>query len=165
MFTSWCKPCFPTTGQQTDSPLPYSQASLGWVSLLSNGTMRELRLPGSRLVRLAPYNTFFVLHRFVSLLQAHCSNGADAAMPGVGFTGSPLPGPFKEGGPGSPRFPGHPCMYLPCSRTPDGLPCQTILAFPYCPMIPNTKAPSIILISRLNHTAFTSAVYASCRHY
>ena len=73
------------------------------------------------------------LHHFVSLLQAHCCNGADAAMPGVRYTGSPLPGPFKKEEPGSPRLPGHPCVHLPCSRTTDGLPRQTISALQCCP--------------------------------
>jgi len=97
--------------------------------------MRELRLPGSRLVQLN-YIVQYLL--CTPLVCVPCSGSLQQWRLCCNAGGSIYRQPlarsfFKEGGPGSPRFPGHPCMHLPCSKTPDGLLRQTIQAFPCCP--------------------------------
>lgn len=66
---------------------------------------------------------------------------------------------------GSLKFPGNPFMLLPCSQTPVGSPRLAHLRrFDSAPAVRTTKAPTLIIISRLNHTALAPAPYASCRH-
>jgi hypothetical protein len=54
---------------------------------------------------------------------------------------------------------------LPCSQTPVGSPRQASCGcFDAAPAVLTTKAPTSIIVSRLNHTALAFAPYASCRH-
>lgn len=105
------------------------------------------------------------LHQFVSLLQAHCCNGADAAMPGVRYTGSPLPGPLRRRNLDLPGYQDTLVYICPALGPRMDFHARPFRRFNAAPAIAITKAPSIVLISRLNHTAFVPAVYASCRHY
>jgi hypothetical protein len=63
---------------------------------------------------------------------------------------------------GSPRFLEDPTMNVPCSPTPAGPPRSATAAL-WCCLPPNgrRRLPRQILISGLNHTARTLAVYAS----
>ena len=65
---------------------------------------------------------------------------------------------------GSLMFPGNPLVPLPCSLTPVGPTSLTITGLRCCPRPHNNEGSSNTFISRLNHTALTLAVYASCRH-
>ena len=63
---------------------------------------------------------------------------------------------------GPPRFLEDPVMNVPCSATPVGLPRSATTALRCClPPIGKRRLPRQILISGLNHTACTLAVYAS----
>jgi hypothetical protein len=71
----------------------------------------------------------------------------------------------KEEAVGSLKFPGNPLVLLPCSQTPVGSPRQALLRrFDSALAFRTTKAPTSIILSRLNHTALAPAPYASCRH-
>ena len=66
---------------------------------------------------------------------------------------------------GSLKFPGYPFELLPCSQTPVGSLRQAHLwRFDSAPAVRTAKAPTLIIISRLNHTALAPTPYASCRH-
>ena len=55
-------------------------------------------------------------------------------------------------------------VHLPCSQTPVGPPRQADYGVSVLPPHKRTtKAPAITGLSKLNHTAFALAVYASCR--
>ena len=55
-------------------------------------------------------------------------------------------------------------MHLPCSKTPVGPPRQALHGVSVLPSHTGTsKAPATLCLSKLNHTAFALAVYASCR--
>jgi len=120
--------------------------------------MRELRLPGSRLVRLAPYNTFsvsIVLCPFFRLGAAmetslHCQGLVIPAAPYPVFSRRrflDLPGSQNT------------LVYIcPAHGPRTNFHARPLERFSAAPAIANTKAPSIILISRLNHRAFVPAV-------
>lgn len=61
----------------------------------------------------------------------------------------------------SPKFLGNPYSHLPCSQTPAGPLRQAIQRIGAVPALQTAKTPAFSYISRLNHTAFAIAVYAS----
>src|SRR5580700_5403 len=77
------------------------------------------------------------------------------------FTGFPTTGYF-DGDDRTSQVPGGPAMNVPCSPTPVGPPRSATTALRCClPPIGRRRLPRQILISGLNHTARTLAVYAS----
>ena len=82
------------------------------------------------------------------------------------FPVSPLPPVISGITIGSLKFPGNPSMPLPCSQTPVGSsrPCLFCGVQDAAHACLTTKAPTLIILSRLYHTASASAPYASCRH-
>lgn len=63
------------------------------------------------------------------------------------------------------QVPCEPLVHLPCSQTPVGPPRQAMAAFRCCPRQQDGKDSSHTVLSRLYHTAFALAVYASCRPF
>src|SRR5208337_3270154 len=61
----------------------------------------------------------------------------------------------------SPKFLGNPHSHLPCSQTPVGLRRQATQRFSTVHALSTAKTPAFSYISRLHHTAFVIAVYAS----
>ena len=65
---------------------------------------------------------------------------------------------------GSPKFPANPSCICPALRLRPGLHARLSSgASVLPPHIKTSKAPAIHALSKLNHTAFALAVYASCR--
>ena len=77
---------------------------------------------------------------------------------------SPIPGPrrrFSVETCSSPRFLGDPRVCLPCSSTPTGPPHLAFAARRCCPRSSHDEGTDDYSLSKLSHTAFTLAVYAS----
>ena len=69
---------------------------------------------------------------------------------------------FRRGNSRLSHVPVKPYLHLPCSQTPDGLSHLPLRASSAVPVDTTTKTPSFIRLTRLIHTAFAIAVYASC---
>jgi hypothetical protein len=156
---------FPNSGSITRSSPSLLTGFPGAGFPAFNRYYERTKTSGSRLVKLAPYDTSLGLHRFVSLLQAQCSSGAQYCNARGYLYRQPLPGLFSRRRnldlPGSQDT----LVYIcPALGPRTDLYARPLERFGAAPAITSTKAPSIILISRLNHTAFVPAVYASCRH-
>ncbi len=88
------------------------------------------------------------------------TQGAAPTSQGL-FTGFPNTGSLTEAT-GPPRFLQDPTMNVPWSPTPAGPPRSANTALRFClPPFGRRRLPRLPNISRLNHTARTSAVYAS----
>jgi hypothetical protein len=150
---------FPINLLCPDAPLPYSQASSG------------LGFPA--------------FYRYYA--GAKTPSTLPSGFVSFAFGTRRLP---ASGGFGSPMFPDVPLVHLPCSQTSaepprqaslvldGGFPFSTLsvvervhISFLTCvhrfdavPAIPTTRTPAMP-ISRLYHTAFALAVYASCRGF
>ena len=78
----------------------------------------------------------------------------------------PLPAPLEGGDYGISQVPREPhyafALLLDPGRIATTKPIQW---HDIAPAVLTTKAPTTIIVSRLNNTAFVLAVYASCRHY
>lgn len=140
--------------------------SLGLVSQLSNGTISALRLPTLLLAALCFRSLCNTMRAslFVFLLGSLAA-GSTSPTPGSYVSPLPLVRLTSMEIVGSPKFPGTPLCIRPALRPRqdlDALPCRR---FDAAPGILTAKAPGTIILSRLNHTAFALAVYASCRHY
>ena len=61
----------------------------------------------------------------------------------------------------SPRFLGNPYVHLPCSPTPPEPPLEAFQDLVLLPLFLRRKLPKEYFLSRLYHTAFVLAVYAS----
>ena len=154
---------FPANGSVTrPTPFPTHRLPPGEVSLLSSGTMKGLRLPASipsapLPSRPVPLPAFW----YFALVDAR----SPVYEPGTCQAGWSLPAIEERRSAGSPKFLGNPHVHLPCSRTPAG---------PFSPshygesmLPPRTRRRRLLrpqVLSRLSHTAFALAVYASCRH-
>jgi len=154
--------CFSTTGPFPDRPLPYSQAPSGCVRLLSVGTMRQLRLPC-----LSCVTSFVALCRNTSgRFPAFARHRGEIAAPTPGccLTGVTLclPVSCPKDAFGSPKFPANPSCICPVLRLRPGLYARLSRRFGVVLAQQDGEDPSDAL-SKLNHTAFALAVYASCR--
>jgi len=154
--------CFSTTGPFPDRPLPYSQAPSGCVRLLSVGTMRQLRLPC-----LSCVTSFVALCRNTSgRFPAFARHRGEIAAPTPGccLTGVTLclPVSSPKDAFGSPKFPANPSCICPVLRLRPGLYARLSRRFGVVLAQQDGEDPSDAL-SKLNHTAFALAVYASCR--
>src|SRR6201987_2647831 len=66
---------------------------------------------------------------------------------------------------GSLKFPGNPFHAFALLSDPGRFSAPSPLAaLRFCPAVRTTTAPTLIIISRLNHTALAPAPYASSRH-
>jgi hypothetical protein len=140
--------------------------------------MTRQRLPSTgSFGRLSPLPRYYALLRLPAVRPALlwfslCSAvplGVRCSLPSLPDAAQLGPGAWSPGAPpglsmetvGPPRFLGNPRVRLPCSRTPAG-PWRLALAPPRCcPRCANGEDPSDQNLSRLYHTAFALAVYAS----
>ena len=127
--------------------------------------MRMLRLPAARPIALRfPSSDGYLLYSisFARFGSWSCSRCAWALV----YRSRRTLRFFSRRKPvGSLKFPGYPFVLLPCSQTPVGSLRQAHLwRFDSAPAIRTAKAPTLIIISRLYHTALAPAPYASCRH-
>ena len=73
---------------------------------------------------------------------------------------------FRRGNRRLSHVPVKPALHLPCSPTPDGpWHWPNFHASGSAHAFSTAKAPSIITLTRLNHTAFVITVYASCKYF
>lgn len=155
---------FPYFGLLTRSLPSLLLGSRRSVRQLSSGTMKGLRLPDSLL---APLRFLRVAITLSSLpLVRSTSGGREPMLPGRLLTGVVrFFRYFEKEKSGYPKFLVNPLLPLPCSQTPVGCPCQALAACPCCPRLSDDEGSNTIIISRLYHTALTTAPYASCRHH
>ena len=89
--------------------------------------------------------------------------GPGRSTAGLGFVSrSPPPATSAGRQAGPPRFPGNPCVPLPCSSTPAGPDTPGRYGVPARPpLCPQRRLPRQIYLSGLHSTALGLAVYAS----
>ena len=148
-------PSFPRTFPCSGAPFPPRGPS-GWFPRFA-GTMRHSDF-------LSPFPRCFV--SFASRYRRCALGFVPAAArrhgcgPGIVYR-IPQTG-FIDGGDRTSQVPGGPHLNVPCSATPVGPPRSATTALRCClPPIRKRRLPRQILISGLNHTARTLAVYAS----
>ena len=133
----------------------------------SRGTMRMLRLPAAPPVALRfPSNNGYLLDSiFFRSPRAH---GVAPAAPGRWSTGFASTTPVLSiGGSQSDlsSSQGYPFRAFALLSDPGRISAPSLLRrFDSATAVRTAKAPALIIISRLNHTALAPAPYASCRH-
>jgi hypothetical protein len=125
--------------------------------------MRQLRLPGASCV-----TPFVALRRNTSgRFPAFARRRGEIATPTPGccLTGLTLflPVPCPKDAFGSPKFPANPSCICPVLRLRPGLHARLSRRFSVVLAQQEGEDPSDTSLSKLNHTAFALAVYASCR--
>jgi hypothetical protein len=148
-------PSFPRTFPCSGASFP-SRGPSGWFPRFLGIVKHSDFLPPSRVA------SFPSLCGTAAAPWASLPRTQGAASAGQGlFTGLPKTGLF-DGDDRTSQVPGGPSMNVPCSPTPVGPPCSATAALRCC-LPPNgrRRLPRQILISGLNHTARTLAVYAS----
>ena len=108
----------PITIHHQDSSLPYSQAPAVSVRLLSDSTMKLLRLPNFS--RRSPFSELSDDTLVDSAVSLRVVRESERPGQGVVLSGSPAAGLYSKDVFGSPMFPGNPNVLLPCSQTPVG---------------------------------------------
>ena len=100
----------------------------------------------------------------VSQYFAYAGCETPPAYPGLGQPVAQLLVSFRQGNSRLSHVPVKPSLHLPCSQTPNGSWHLPLSCFGCCSRGSNYENSISIKITRLNHTAFVIAVYASCQH-
>ena len=149
--------CVPPTVSSARHPPSLLGGSLGSVRHFSSGTMRMLRLPAARPLALRfPSNEGYLLDS--SFFRSPRVSGVPPAAPGRWSTGLAAPLPvlsLLEEVSRISHVPREPFRAFALLSDPGRIFTPSLLRrFDAAPAVRTTKAPALIIISRLNHTAF-----------
>jgi len=118
--------------------------------------------------RLSSYSFETRLLPLLHLLSLASGRGVPPAAPGRWSSGfATCSGSFyRKKSVGSLKFPGNPFSAFALLSDPGRFSTPSPLRrFDAAPAVMTTKAPTLVFVSRLNHTALAPAPYASCRHH